>query len=114
MITCGQETIEMPHVDASLQRGKAVPARRTTTDSKTTRHLRCRAALAFCAALVACSSEGADNNEPLDESMASTGTIGNTSATATVNTAAGNTVTSTSFGVANSTTSAGPTTGGLG
>lgn len=106
----------MPHVDASLQRGKAVPARRTSNDSSTTRHLRCGAALALCAALVACSSEGADNSDPLGESMSSTGTLGNTSAstTATVSTVSGNTVTSTSFGAANSTTSGGPTTGGLG
>lgn len=105
----------MPHVDASLQRGKAVPARRTTNDSNTTRHLRCGAALALCAALVACSSEGTDNSDPLDESMASTATLGNTTtATTTVSTVSGSTVTSTGFGSANSTTSGGPTTGGLG
>ncbi len=76
------------------------------------RHLRCGAALALCAALAACSSESADNTDPLDGTMGPTGTLGNTNTSTTASVS--NTVTSTSFGAANSTTSSGPTTGGLG
>lgn len=103
----------MPHVDASLRRGKAVPARRTTRDFSTIRQLRCGAALALCALIAAC-SDAADENDPLNETMGSTATVHTTGTATTSNAVSSNTVTTTSVGSVNSTTSGASTTGGLG